>query len=203
MSNKSTSDSVWKWRLPVVLSIAAIAVAALGSTSVGQAFTSGASAYAKRANFAKNAGAVNGIKASKQPRPGRLLPLGQDGKFPASVGLAGPQGQKGDKGDTGETGPQGPAGPVGPSGISGWGYYVEPRTIASKNLVSWTVLCPPGQKPLGGGLARGATNEFGTQILDTAPLVDPDATGWAVAVYNSSSASVTDYAWVICATVTS
>ncbi len=37
------------------------------------------------ASFAKNAGAVNGIKASRKPAPGRLLPLGKNGKFPSAV----------------------------------------------------------------------------------------------------------------------
>ena len=35
--------------------------------------------------FARNAGAVNGIKASRTPRPGRLVPLGRNAKLPASV----------------------------------------------------------------------------------------------------------------------
>jgi hypothetical protein len=38
------------------------------------------------ANYAKNAGAVSGIRASKVATPGFLVPLGRDGKFPASVG---------------------------------------------------------------------------------------------------------------------
>ena len=40
------SNTKWTWRLPVVLSIAALTAALLGSTSVSQAF-SGAS-FAKR-----------------------------------------------------------------------------------------------------------------------------------------------------------
>jgi hypothetical protein len=205
MKNSSTSAPVWKWRLPIVLSSTALAIALLGSTSVGQAFSSGAS-LAKRASFAKNAGAVNGIKASKQPRPGRLLPLGPDGKFPASVGLAGPQGPKGpkgEKGDTGEAGAQGPAGTPGTPGISGWGYHVVGHDIGSKKIETWTAPCPAGQQPLGGGVARGATNEYATRILDTAPLVDPGATGWVVTVYNESTIAITDYAWVICGVVAS
>jgi hypothetical protein len=203
MSTNGKSKSVWTWRLPVVLSFTALAVALLGSTSVGHAFSSGASAYAKRANFAKNAGAVNGIKASKQPRPGRLLPLGPDGKFPASVGLTGPQGPRGlngDKGDKGDTGAQGLA---GSPGISGWGYYVVGHDIPAGEIESWTAPCPAGQQPLGGGVARGATNEYATQILDSAPLVDPGATGWVIAVRNSGTTTITDYAWVICANVAS
>jgi hypothetical protein len=185
-----TSTTTWTARLPVVLSIAALAAALLGSTSVGQAF-SGVS-FAKRAAFAKNAGAVNGIKASRTPMPGKLVPLGQDGKFPASVGLAGPQGPKGD------TGAQGPA---GTNGVSGWGYYVVPQDLNSKDIKTWSATCPAGQKPLGGGVARGQEGRLQQQILDTAPLVDPDATGWVVTVYNLEPVTVTDYAWVTCASV--
>jgi len=71
------SNTTWTWRLPVVLSIAALAAALLGSSSVSQAF-SGAS-FAKRSAFAKNAGAVNGIKASRTPTPGQFVPLGYGG----------------------------------------------------------------------------------------------------------------------------
>jgi hypothetical protein len=41
--NKSDTTSAWSWRLPVVLSVAAIAVATVGSTPVGQALNSVAS----------------------------------------------------------------------------------------------------------------------------------------------------------------
>jgi hypothetical protein len=40
---------------------------------------------AKLATKAKNSARVGGIAASRQPRPGRLLALGRDGRFPASV----------------------------------------------------------------------------------------------------------------------
>jgi hypothetical protein len=34
--------------------------------------------------FAKNAAKVGGIAASKKPKAGKLLPLGKNGKLPAS-----------------------------------------------------------------------------------------------------------------------
>jgi len=79
------------------------------------------------ASFAKNAGAVNGIKASRKPAARRLLPLARNGKFPASVvpvrrgarGADGAPGQRGHEGARGPTGPAGPAGPVGPVGPVG------------------------------------------------------------------------------------
>jgi Collagen triple helix repeat (20 copies) len=203
------SGSTLNRRLPIVLAATGLAISVFGSTPVGHALSSAVSS-AKRAAYAKNAGAVNGIKASKQPKPGRLVPLGPDGKFPASVGLAGPQGPKGLKGDKGDRGPagpkgdpgsQGPQGPAGLNGISGWGYYVVPQDITSKQIQTWTATCPTGQEPLGGGVARGQVDKYDQQILDTAPLVDPDATGWVVTVYNHEATTVTDYAWVTCANV--
>jgi hypothetical protein len=74
--------------------------------------------------FARNAGAVNGIKASRKPSPGRLLPLGRNGRFPASVvpvvhGARGADGAQGPRGPEGARGPTGPAGAVGPAGPAG------------------------------------------------------------------------------------
>ena len=57
----------------------------------------------KVALFARNAGKVDGLDASRTPRPNRLLALGADGKFPASAIPA-------------ISGPAGPPGPVGPRG---------------------------------------------------------------------------------------
>jgi hypothetical protein len=83
------------------------------------------------AAFARNAGAVNGIKASRKPTPGRLLPLGRNGRFPAAVvpvargprgadgvqGPRGPEGARGVTGPAGSPGPRGSAGPPGPAGV--------------------------------------------------------------------------------------
>ncbi len=126
--------------LPVALSAAALLVAVLGMTPLGGAAVQ---KVTRVALFAKNAGKVGGIKASKKPKAGRLFPLGKGGKFPKSVlpngavgppgaegaqgppGPAGPQGARGlqgfpgAKGATGPLGPQGPAGPQGPVGAPG------------------------------------------------------------------------------------
>jgi Collagen triple helix repeat (20 copies) len=198
-------------RLPIVLATTALAVSVFGSTSIAQAVGSGVSfaRHAKKADYAKNAGAVSGIKASRLPRPGRLLALGQDGKFPTSVaaggpaGPRGPKGEKGDqgpKGDTGPQGPEGPAGPAGAKGVSGWGYYVQGITMGAKVGVSWGAYCPAGQKPLGGGVAAGDPDNHAPYVFQSAPIVDEQA-GWAVGVYNAGNTAITDYAWVICADV--
>jgi hypothetical protein len=70
------------------------------------------------AAFAQNAGAVNGIKASRKPRPGRLVPLGRNAKLPAAV-LPLRRGERGEPGRPGPAGPAGPAGPQGPPGTQG------------------------------------------------------------------------------------
>src|SRR5215212_10264699 len=107
--------------LPLVLG--AFALVLLAWSPLGEA------AGRSVASFARNAGAVNGIKASRKPVPRRLLPLGRNGKFPASVvpvargargadgapGVRGPEGARGPAGEPGAAGPVGPAGPPGPA----------------------------------------------------------------------------------------
>lgn len=96
----------------------ALALAALAASPAGGA------ARRSIAAFAFNAGAVNGIKASRTPRPGRLVPLGRNAKLPASVvptkrGARGLTGTQGPAGAQGPIGPQGPAGAPGPAGPAG------------------------------------------------------------------------------------
>ena len=102
--------------IPVLL--AALGLLLLAWSPLGQA------AGRTVASFAKNAGAVNGIKASRKPVPGRLLPLGRNGKFPAAVvpvhrGARGSDGAPGQRGPEGARGPAGPAGPAGSTGSAG------------------------------------------------------------------------------------
>ena len=68
------------------------------------------------AAFARNAGAVNGIKASRTPKAGRLVPLGRNAKLPSSVvpTARGSRGVQGPQGSAGPAGPQGATGPAGP-----------------------------------------------------------------------------------------
>src|SRR5207302_1900704 len=80
-------------RLPIVLATTALVVAVFGWTPLGQAAQNLAGKVipplAKKANFAKNAGAVTGIKASRKPKANYLVPLTKTGKFPISVGQVG------------------------------------------------------------------------------------------------------------------
>src|SRR5690348_6578506 len=67
----------------------------------------------KRAAFASNAGAVDGISASRTPKAGKLLPLDASGRVPAAAlpGSAFARGPRGTQGPVGATGPTGPSGP--------------------------------------------------------------------------------------------
>ena len=200
-------------RLPIVISTTALLVALFGSTPVGHAVGAAIPSFAKTAGYANQAGnaaSVGRVKVSKQPRPGMLLPLGADGKFPASVGLNGPigpkgeKGEKGDKGSKGDVGPAGPAGPVGPrgvSGVSGWQYLTEGKAIPPNAYQGWRVDCPSGKKALGGGVAVEPLKLKGAaRVVESAPS-GASATGWQVAIYNGTDFSMSGYAWVICASV--
>jgi hypothetical protein len=208
-------------RLPIMLSATALVVALFGATPAGEAVGSKVPLFAKTSGYAKRAGTaatLRGIEVSKQPRPGMLLPLDADGKFPASLGLVGPaggRGEKGDKGATGERGPAGPkgatgptgpigaagaAGPRGPSGVSGWQYLTAGRSIKSDDAVTWGVDCPGGKKALGGGVAVPYPNLF-ARVIQSAPG-GAAANGWLVTVANDyPSYTINAYVWVICASV--
>lgn len=80
--------------------IIATAALVLAVTPVGEA----ADGWVKRALYARNAGSVDGLSASRVPHKGSLVMLPKSGKLPASI-LPSSIG-----------GPRGPAGPPGPAG---------------------------------------------------------------------------------------
>lgn len=96
-----------KWSMAVAagtLVLAVLAVAPVADSAKGL--------------FAANADRVDGIHASKKAKPGALVPLGKNKKFPASV-IPTVRGARGPAGATGPAGPAGPAGPQGPRGLQG------------------------------------------------------------------------------------
>jgi hypothetical protein len=142
-------------RISLVLSATALVVALLGSTPLGEAARQAIpplAKHAKTAGYATNAGAVNGIRASRLPRAGRLVPLGADGKFAASVGQVGPAGAAGPQGGAGPQGPKGDTGAPGAPGLSA--LQIVTANSASNNtggLKEAEATCPSGKKVVGGG----------------------------------------------------
>lgn len=148
-------------------------VALAGSALVLTALAAGPAGGAARrsiAAFAANAGAVNGIKASRTPKPGRLVPLGRNAKLPASVvptqrGARGAAGPQGPVGPVGPAGPQGPQGPAGAPGAAGPGaaklsYDVPANTPAA------TVLT------FGGLILRAACSSAGDMTVTARSTLD-------------------------------
>jgi hypothetical protein len=174
--------------LPIVLSAIALLVALLGSTPLGHAARRAIpplAKHAKTANYAKNAGAVDGIKASKRPRAGRLVALGPGGKFPAAVGQVGPQGPPGPAGPKGDQGPKGDPGASGVATVTKRESAITSGTVLSDGTQVISEACDPGETLLSGGPANisatttllesfptpGTTNSW-TARINTNGLVD-------------------------------
>jgi hypothetical protein len=87
-------------RRPAPATIIATIALVLAAAPVGEA----AGGWVKRALYARNAGSVDGISASRVPHKGNLIVLPQSGRLPASI-LPASIG-----------GPRGPAGPAGTPG---------------------------------------------------------------------------------------
>jgi hypothetical protein len=92
-------------RRPSPAIIIATAALVFAVVPVGEAATG----WVKRAIYARNAGSVDGISASRVPEKGKLFALPEKGKLPASI-LPASIG-----------GPRGPAGPAGADGADGSG----------------------------------------------------------------------------------
>jgi hypothetical protein len=151
----------------VVLAGAVLAVTVLAATPAGGA------AGRSIAAFAINAGAVNGIKASRAPKAGRLLPLGRNAKLPASVvptlkgarGPAGPPGPPGPQGLAGQQGSIGVPGPPGPPGTAGPGAAKLNLDVPANTPVA-TILT------LGGLILRGACSSAGDTTITARSTLD-------------------------------
>jgi hypothetical protein len=171
-------------RLPLAVAVTALVVAVLGSTPLGEAAGDLADAIvprAKRADYALNAGAVNGIKASRTPRPGFLVPLGADGKLPASavVGAA-----------------------AAGKGFKEYEFVQQSSVNDSSQWKGLNLTCPSGKKLLGAG-ARIAGSGGGVAITSAGPSVsDIDKTANFVAQeINAQASSWTLQATIYCARV--
>jgi hypothetical protein len=165
-------------RLPLILSTAALVVSLLAMTPLGQAAGSAVSVIvplAKTANYAKNAGRLNGHSSSRVPRVGQIPVVGTNGKLPVTLGAVGPMGPAGPKGD---------AGAPGAAGISGYQRVQQQVNAPGGNggERAYTVPCPGGKKVLGGGFnfSKGQDTDDVTVIESTAS----SDTAWEFTVRN-------------------
>jgi hypothetical protein len=186
-------------RLSLALSVTALVVAILGTTSLGRAAVE---QIVPRARVASNADKVDGIHAARKPKAGYLLALNKNRKFPASVGAIGPQGPAGPAGAQGPKGDQGAKGDPGTPGASGW-QRLEVLGPSNSNPTRFTtVSCPAGKRPLGGGGYVGGPGYTSVALDRSWPSSE---TGWRVEAHEHT-ATVSNWnlnAYVICATVTS
>jgi hypothetical protein len=145
-------------RIVVVLSGAALMLALLAASPAGGA------ARRSIAAFARNAGAVNGIRASRTPKPGRLVPLGKNAKLPSSVvpTARGARGLPGPRGPVGPAGPEGPEGATGPAGPGASKIAFD----APANTPTATVLT------FGGLILRAACSSAGDMSVDARSTLD-------------------------------
>lgn len=193
-----------KQRLPIILSATALLVALFGSTPLGAAARGVAGAvvppFAKRSGYATTAGSVNGIKAARTARPGYLVSLQANGKFPVSVGQAGRPGNTGEKGPTGPKGDAGAAGAAGPPGLSELQVLTAQTGSDSAGLKTIGVDCPSGKKALGGGAVENASSDP-IAITNTNPK--GDGGGWTAQAreINSTSVNWALTVYAICAKV--
>jgi hypothetical protein len=70
---------------PTPIGVLAVAAAVALLAAIAPTATAAAAKKVQRAKLADNAKKVGGIRASKKPKPGRLLPLNKEGKIPTSV----------------------------------------------------------------------------------------------------------------------
>ena len=189
-------------RLPIILSATALAVALFGSTPLGNAARTIAGKvppFAAKAGYATNSGSVNGIKASRNARPGYLIALGANGKFPRSIGQAGPSGPPGPHGDKGDKGDKGDAGPTGQPGLSGLQVVSANSNSDSAALKTLGIDCPTGKKAIGGGAVQNAAGDP-IAIINSSPKGDTGWTGQAREMVGTN-ASWSMSVYVVCANV--
>jgi hypothetical protein len=102
-------------RRPAPATVIATIALLFAVAPVGEA----ANGWVKRALYARNAGSVDGIRASRTPHKGKLIALPASGKLPMSILPASVKGARG------------PAGPAGTNGTDGSGGSVLVATAGS------------------------------------------------------------------------
>jgi hypothetical protein len=153
-----------KGRLPLVLSITALVIAAIGFTPLVEA----ASEAIPR--FARNADRVDGIHAARRPRAGYLYPLARNRKFPAAVLT------------------------IPPSVVTGHDIILQASAADSSSPKTVVVTCPTGKKVVGGGsrvtgsgaAEVGVVEEYPNAVNQWTTLAreqDPTGSAWTLTAH--------------------
>jgi hypothetical protein len=175
-------------RLSLVLSATALAVALLGSTPLSRAAADALEQVvprAKTADFAKNAGKLNGRTSSMTPRARQIPVLNARGKLPASIGAVGPRG------------PAGPTGAAGAPGVSGYQVHQEVKNLRTSATTPDDVACPGGKTALAGGHSVGRDEP--PRVLESRPF---NNTTWRFRIESSTAARNNGLTlYVVCANV--
>ena len=172
-------------RLPIVLSVTALAVAVLGATPVGEAAADLVIARGSVGTAQLKNGAVTTTKVKNRS----LLAV----DFARNQLPAGP---------SGPPGPVGPVGPGGPPGVSGFEPVFTTGVVNTTAFKTLNANCPAGKRALGGGVAI-TPSSAATAVAITRSYVGGNATGWETAARETTAfaGSWGLNAVVICATV--
>jgi hypothetical protein len=184
-----------KQTVSLACSVAALVIATLGSTPLGDAAGKAASQIVPRNSVGTLQLKRNAVTSSKLApntvRTGQVV----DGSLLTADFKAGqiPQGPKGDKGDKGDR---------GPVGINGYEMVRTQRSLAAGASTVYSAVCPKGKSVLGGGAFwQGVPQGLAmihTNVTSTGGGV-PDA--WQISSKNTSTATQTLTAVAICAKV--
>ena len=176
-----------KQRLSLILAASALLVALLGSTPVGRAAEDALAQVvprAKSADFATNAGKLNGHRSSVNPRRGQIPVVGDNGKLAASIGAVGPRGQ------------------AGPPGVSGYLRVSENITVpdADNGTPEFGVSCPGGRSVLSGGWRFDPDDTDALKVFESRAASDST---WRIRVSNETGGAKPMTVFAVCANVTS
>ena len=161
-------------RLPLIVAATALLVALLGSTPLGRAAESALEQVvprAKKADFAANAGKLNGHKSSVNPTRGQIPVVGADGKLAASIGAVGPKGDPGPQGGPGVSGylrvSENVTVPDADNGTPEFGAQLPGRPVGPQR---WLQLpAEPGRRAQGLRVPRGLGLDLAVQDRATRP----------------------------------
>jgi len=129
--------------------------------------------------------------AGAQGDVGPMGPQGPQGETGAAgpQGIAGPMGSTGAQGQMGPQGAMGPQGPQGDPGVSQYQMLEKRVSVNTSSMTTFTMDCPVGLKPFGGGFYALDGASSTTTIIRSAPT----ATSWAVTLRNTSGSAANSF----------